>query len=76
MWKASPPFEPRILLPAPIGKRSEILGTLKVVTPSPAPKEMPIAAYGHYGFTLLLVPTAGADYLEYERFGLIDAIGC
>ena len=37
-------------------------------------KEMPVAAYGHYGFALLLVPTAGADYLEYERFGLIDAI--
>lgn len=37
-------------------------------------KEMPIAAYGHYGFALLLVPTASADYLEYERFGLIDTI--
>ena len=31
-------------------------------------KEMPIAVYGHYGFALLLVPTAAADYLEYERF--------
>ncbi|HEY1022863.1 MAG TPA: alpha/beta hydrolase-fold protein, partial [Flavisolibacter sp.] len=37
-------------------------------------KEMPVAIYGHYGFALLLVPTAAADYLEYERFGLIDAI--
>ena len=37
-------------------------------------KEMPVATYGHYGFALLLVPTAGADYLEYERFELIDAI--
>ena len=37
-------------------------------------KEMPIAAYGHYGFALLLVPTASADYLEYERFQLMDAI--
>lgn len=37
-------------------------------------KEMPIAVYGHYGFALLLVPTAAADFLEYERFGLIDAI--
>lgn len=37
-------------------------------------KEMPIAIYGHYGFALLLVPTAAADYLEYERFQLIDAI--
>jgi len=30
--------------------------------------------YGHYGFALLLLPTAAADYLEYERFQLIDAI--
>ncbi|MGZ3595515.1 MAG: esterase, partial [Syntrophales bacterium] len=35
---------------------------------------MPTAVYGHYGFALLLVPTAAADYLEYERFQLIDAI--
>lgn len=37
-------------------------------------EEMPIVSYGHYGFALLLVPTAGADYLEYERFQLIDDI--
>lgn len=37
-------------------------------------EEMPIAAYGHYGFALLLIPTAQADYLEYERFHLIDSI--
>jgi esterase/lipase superfamily enzyme len=37
-------------------------------------KEMPIAIYGHYGFALLLVPTAAADYLEYERFQLLDHI--
>jgi esterase/lipase superfamily enzyme len=37
-------------------------------------KEMPIVSYGHYGFALLLVPTAAADYLEYERFQLIDAL--
>src|SRR5258708_3971810 len=37
-------------------------------------KEMPIAVYGHYGFALLLIPTAAADYLEYERFQLIDSI--
>jgi esterase/lipase superfamily enzyme len=37
-------------------------------------RDMPIAAYGDYGFTLLLVPTAAADYLEYERFQLIDAL--
>ena len=37
-------------------------------------KDMPIVGYGHYGFSLLLIPTAAADYLEYERFQLIDAI--
>jgi len=37
-------------------------------------KEMPIAVYGYYGFALLLVPTASADYLEYERFQLIEAL--
>jgi esterase/lipase superfamily enzyme len=37
-------------------------------------KEMPVVTYGHYGFALLLVPTASADYLEYERFQLIDAL--
>ncbi len=35
-------------------------------------KEMPIVTYGYYGFALLLIPTAGADYLEYERFQLIN----
>jgi esterase/lipase superfamily enzyme len=35
---------------------------------------MPVVAYGHYGFALLLVPTAAADFLEYERFQLIDAL--
>ena len=37
-------------------------------------KEMEIVAYGHYGFAVLLFPTAAADYLEYERFQLIDAL--
>ncbi|HEY9362094.1 MAG TPA: alpha/beta hydrolase-fold protein [Chitinophagaceae bacterium] len=37
-------------------------------------KEMPVAVYGHYGFALLLIPTASADFLEYERFQLIDAL--
>lgn len=37
-------------------------------------KEMEIVVYGHYGPALLLFPTAGADYLEYERFGLIEQI--
>lgn len=36
--------------------------------------EMPVVTYGHYGFALLLVPTAAADFLEYERFQLIDAL--
>ena len=36
--------------------------------------DMPIVSYGDYGFALLLVPTAGADYLEYERFQLIDSL--
>ena len=35
---------------------------------------MPVAAYGHYGFALLLVPTAAADYLEYERFQMMDVL--
>jgi esterase/lipase superfamily enzyme len=36
--------------------------------------EMPIVAYGHAGAPLLMFPTAAADYLEYERFQLVDAI--
>ncbi len=36
--------------------------------------EMPLVAYGHAGQTLLMLPTAAADYLEYERFHLVDAI--
>lgn len=35
---------------------------------------MPIVTYGDYGFALLLIPTAAADYLEYERFQLIDSL--
>lgn len=37
-------------------------------------KQMEIAVYGHYGFALLMFPTAAADFLEYERFSLIGAI--
>ncbi|MBK7869676.1 MAG: esterase family protein [Saprospiraceae bacterium] len=37
-------------------------------------KHMEIVMYGHYGFSLLLLPTAAADYLEYERFHLINSI--
>jgi len=36
---------------------------------------MEIVVYGHYGFALLMFPTAAADFLEYERFKLIDSIG-
>ena len=37
-------------------------------------KHMEIVTYGHYGFPLLMFPTAAADYLEYERFYVIDSI--
>lgn len=37
-------------------------------------KDMEIVAYGHYGTAILMFPSAAADYLEYERFMLIDAI--
>ncbi len=37
-------------------------------------KHMEIVTYGHHGFALLLLPTAAADYLEYERFLLIKSI--
>ena len=37
-------------------------------------KHMDIAVYGHYGFALLLIPTAAADYLEYERFLMLDVL--
>jgi esterase/lipase superfamily enzyme len=37
-------------------------------------KQMELAVYGHYGFALLMFPTAAADFLEYERFQLIEAI--
>jgi esterase/lipase superfamily enzyme len=38
-------------------------------------KDMEIAVYGHYGFALLMFPTAAADYLEYERFQLLARPG-
>ncbi len=37
-------------------------------------KNMEIVAYGHFGTALLMFPSAAADYLEYERFHLIEAI--
>jgi esterase/lipase superfamily enzyme len=36
--------------------------------------DMPLVAYGDKGYPLLMFPTAAADYLEYERFLLVDAI--
>jgi esterase/lipase superfamily enzyme len=36
--------------------------------------DMPLVAYGTSGYPLLMFPTAAADYLEYERFLLLDAI--
>jgi len=37
-------------------------------------KDMPIVVYGHYGFAVLMFPTAAADFLEYERFEMINAL--
>jgi esterase/lipase superfamily enzyme len=37
-------------------------------------KHMEIVTYGYFGFPLLLFPTAAADYLEYERFQVIDVL--
>ena len=36
--------------------------------------EMPLVAYGHAGYPLLMLPTAAADFLEYERFHLVESI--
>src|SRR4029079_16478960 len=36
--------------------------------------QMQLVAYVHGGPPLLMFPTAAADYLEYERFYLVDAI--
>ncbi len=37
-------------------------------------KEMEVAVYGHYGFALLMIPTAASGYLEYENHGLIESL--
>ncbi len=37
-------------------------------------KNMEIGIWGHYGFALLMLPTAAADYLEYERFLMMDML--
>jgi esterase/lipase superfamily enzyme len=36
--------------------------------------DMPIVRYGRWGRPLLLLPTAGADFLEHERFFLIKSL--
>ena len=35
---------------------------------------MEIAVYGYYGYALLLFPTSGTNYLEFEKSSLIDSI--
>ncbi|RME44273.1 MAG: esterase [Deltaproteobacteria bacterium] len=37
-------------------------------------REMSVALFGHFGYALLLFPTWSADHLEYERFGMIEAL--
>jgi len=37
-------------------------------------RTMNVAVYGHFGFALLLFPTAAEDFFEYERCGLLEAI--
>ena len=37
-------------------------------------RDMPIVSYGHYGPPVLMLPTAAADFLEYERFQLLDTV--
>jgi esterase/lipase superfamily enzyme len=36
--------------------------------------DMPIVRYGHWGPAMLLFPTAGGDFLEAERMGLIQSV--
>ena len=37
-------------------------------------RDMPIVSYGHYGPPVLMLPTAAADFLEYERFQLLGTV--
>ncbi len=37
-------------------------------------RDMPIVSYGHYGPPVLMLPTAAADFLEYERFQLMATL--
>src|SRR3954469_13845412 len=38
------------------------------------PTMVRMARWGHYGTPLLLLPSAGADFEEVERFGMVDAV--
>ncbi len=38
-------------------------------------RRMRVACYGHWGTPMVLFPTATADHLDYQRFGLVDAMG-
>jgi esterase/lipase superfamily enzyme len=38
------------------------------------PVTIRVSRWGHYGTPLLLLPSAGGDFEEVERFGLIDAL--
>ena len=37
-------------------------------------RDMPIVSYGHFGPPVLMLPTAAADFLEYERFQLLGTV--
>lgn len=37
-------------------------------------RDMDVVVYGHYGPAILLIPSAGSDFLEYERQGIIHAM--
>ena len=38
------------------------------------PATVRVSRWGHYGTPVLLLPSAGADFEEVERFGLVDAL--
>jgi esterase/lipase superfamily enzyme len=38
-------------------------------------KEMGIRVHGHYGAPIVVFPTSGGDEWEYERQGMVDALG-
>ena len=37
-------------------------------------RDMQVAVYGHYGPAVLLIPSAGSDFMEYEQRGIIHAL--